>query len=180
MSDPRYTVTRRFAATPEVVLAAIRDAVTAGRRGTLPVRRLKGTRGVGGKVRGERFTVWPDRIWEGDTIELAGMVIPTDAGGSEVRASVLDDRNAPTQVLVLLVSTVVLVLTGNVEIAWFGVCFTALAAINAFRSAKGAINHDEAAFLQAWLNAVLDPLAASPPSDPARVDADPAATAASS
>ena len=180
MSVPRYTVTRRFAATPEVVLTAIRDSITAGSEGKLPVPRLKGTRGVGGKVRGERFTVWTDRIREGDTTDLAGTVISTNDGGSEVRASVMDSRNAPTHVLVLLVIAVILVLIGEGDVAWMAAGFAALAAINSFRSAKGAINHDEAAFLLAWLNAVLDPLDAWRPSHPARTDADQATTATSS
>lgn len=179
MSDPRYTIARRTPATPDTVLGAIRDAVTAGRRGALPVARLKGTRGVGGKVRGERFTVWPDRIWEGDRTELAGMVLPTDDGGSDVRASVLEDRNAPTRTLVLLVSTVILALTGNAELAWVGACFTALAAITSFRSADGIRNHGEAAFLVEWLNAVLDRLDA-PPVAPAEGEADPVPSASAS
>jgi hypothetical protein len=83
-------------------------------------------------------------------------------------------------VAVLLIIAVILALAGEGDIAWVAAGFAALAAIHAFRSAKGAIDHDEAVFLQAWLSAVLDPLDASPTADPARVDGDPAATAASS
>jgi hypothetical protein len=53
---------------------------------------------------------------------------------------------------------------GNGGGAWMLAGFAAWAAIiTSFRQATGLINHGEAAFLLAWLNAVLDPLASPDP-----------------
>lgn len=101
MSDPRYHVARRMDVPPEAVLAAIHKALATGYRGDPPLRRPKGTRGVRGNVRGDRFTAWLDGVSERDDTRLLGMVHPAD-GGSDVRASVLDEPGAGGQVLALL------------------------------------------------------------------------------
>jgi|GEM_PF-3878802 len=173
MSDPRYKVALRVPAPPDVVLAAIRHAIANTRRGDLPAHLQRGVRGLAGKVRGGRFTVRLDRT-EPDETDLVGRVVPVEGGGSDVRASVLDSHGAPTHALVLLGIAGGLALAGLGELAWIAAGFAALVAIIAtFRHATGLIDHDEAAFLVAWLRGVLDPLAAPHPRPPALIDADP-------
>lgn len=162
MSDPRYHVARRVDAPPDAVLAAIRDALATGWRGDPPLRHPKGTRGVRGKVRDERFTAWLDGVSERDDTRLLGTVHPAD-GGSDVRASVLDEPGANTAVVVLLGLAAIAALAG-IGGAWWIAGFAALGGIvTAVRRASGAINHREAAFLRDWLNAVLDRVQSSSP-----------------
>lgn len=173
MSDPRYLLARRISAPLGAVLADIRDAVARTHRRELPPHLQKGVAGMRGMVRGQRFTVGLEHTGEGvERTDLVGMVVPADGGGSDVRASVLDSRNAPVEALVLLGIAGLLALTGNGGAAWMLVGFAALVAIiTTFRQATGLIDHEEAAFLLDWLNAVLDPLA-SPDPGSARDDAD--------
>lgn len=165
MTRPRYRLARRVPAPPDAVLAAIRDAIAGTRRGDIPPSLQRGVRGVRGKVRGQRFTVALDHSGEGaDPTDLAGMVVPADDGGSEVRASVMDGRSAPTAALVLLGIAGVLALAGMEDFAWVLAGFAVLIIVIAtFRDAMGLIDRDQAAFLLQWLKAVLDRLA---PADP--------------
>ena len=165
MSDAKYRLARRIPAPPDAVLAAIRDALSGTQRRHIPPPLQKGVGGMRGKVRGQRFTVGLEHTGEGaEATDLVGMVVPAYGGGSDVRASVLDSRNAPVEALVLLGIAAVLALTGNGGAAWMLVGFAALVAIIAtFRDATGLTNHDESAFLLNWLNAVLDPLASPDP-----------------
>jgi hypothetical protein len=165
MSAPKYRLARRISAPPDAVLAAIRDALAGTQRRDLPPHLQKGVGGLRGKVRGQRFTVGLKHTGEGgEATDLVGMVVPADDGGSDVRASVLDSRNAPVEALMLLGIAGILALTGNGGAAWMLVGFAALVAIiTTFRQATGLIDHEEAAFLLEWLNAVLDPLASPDP-----------------
>jgi hypothetical protein len=165
MSGPEYRIARRIPAAPDAVLAAIRDAIARTQRRDIPPHLQRGVRGLRGKVRGQRFTVSLDHAGDGGgETDLVGTVVAADGGGSDVRASVLDSRNAPVEALVLLGIAGVLALTGNGGAAWMLVGFAALVAIiTTFRQATGRIEHEEAAFLLAWLNAVLDPLASADP-----------------
>lgn len=98
-----------------------------------------------------------------------------------MRASVLDSRSAPVEALVLLGVAGVLALTGNGGVAWMVAGLAALIAVaTTFRQPTGRINHEEAAFLLAWLNAALDSLAASPRVEGAVSDADPPRPASAS
>ena len=161
MRHPQYRLARRIPAPPDAVLAAIRNAIAGTRRRDIPPHLQKGVSGVRGKVRGPRFTVGLEQAGEsGDATDLVGMVVAADDGGSDVRASVMDSRGAPVHALVLLAVAAILVLTGSSGVAWMLAGFAALVAtVATIRNAKGLINDDEAAFLLAWLNGVLDPLA---------------------
>lgn len=159
--DPEYRLARRISAPPDAVLAAIRAAVDGTQRHDLPAPLQKGVRGMRGKVRGQRFTIGLEHTGEGpEETDLVGMVVPAKDGGSDVRASVMDSHGAPTHALVLLGIAGIFALAGSSGVAWMLAGFAALIAVIAtFRDATGLINHDEAAFLMDWLNAVLDPLA---------------------
>lgn len=161
MSDPRYHVGRRVDAPAEVVLAALTRSLRTARR-DLPLHRPKGVYGVGGRVRGDRFTVWPDRLMEGVDTQLVGMVRACDDGGSDVRASVLDEPGAGGLVLVLLALAAVAAVAGVGGAWWIAGGAAVVGGITAIRRAAGALNHAEAAFLRDWLNAVLADVQASP------------------
>lgn len=174
MSDPRYRVARHVPAPPDIVLAAIQGAIAGARRSDIPAPVRRGVRGLVGKVRGERFTLWLDHSSEGGSqTELIGMVVAAEGGGSDVRASAAQDRNAGPAALVAFGVAGVLAATGNGDIAWVAAGFGAILLIAAaIRSRTGITSHDEAAFLLQWLQAALDPLAAPTPA-PAQEDADP-------
>lgn len=180
MSDPRYRLARHVPAPPDAVLAAIQGAIADTRRSDIPAPVRKGVRGVVGKVRGERFTIWLDHSSEGGVTELIGMVVAAEGGGSDVRASAAQDRTAGPAALVAFGVAGVLAWTGNGEIAWVAAGFGAILLIEAaIRSKTGITSYDEAAFLLQWLQAALDPLA-PPATAPAPDGADPrSATAAS-
>lgn len=93
MSRPEYRVDRRVGAAPETVLAMIRDAAATTRRTALPPPVRKGGRGLRARVRGERFTVWVDEIFEGDGEDLHGWVLPDGDGTARVQASMQVERN---------------------------------------------------------------------------------------
>ncbi|HEY0020332.1 MAG TPA: hypothetical protein VGC13_28805 [Longimicrobium sp.] len=180
MSDPRYRVARHVPAPPDEVLAAIQGSIADARRSDIPAQVRKGVRGLVGKVRGERFSIWLDRIWEGDQTELVGMVVAAEGGGSDVQASAVQDHNAGPTALVVFGIAGVLAWTGNGGVAWvaagFGVLLVVTAAI---RSTTGITSHDEAAFLLQWLQTALDPLA--PPATASAPDAaDPESSTAAS
>lgn len=161
MSDPRYHVARRVDAPAEVVLAALTRSLRTARR-DLPLHRPKGVYGARGRLRGDRFTVWPDRLLEGVDTQLAGVVRACDDGGSDVRASVLDEPGAGGLVLVLLALAAVAAVAGIGGAWWLVGVAAVVGIITAVRRAAGAIDHAEAAFLRDWLNAVLDDVQASP------------------
>jgi hypothetical protein len=180
MSDPRYRLARHVPAPPGEVLAAIQGAIADARRSDIPAHVRKGVRGLVGKVRRERFTIWLDHSSEGGGTELIGMVVAAEGGGSDVRASATQDRTAGPSSLIAFGVAGVLVATGNGDIAWVAAGFGAILLIEAaIRSRTGITSHDEAAFLLQWLQAALDPLAA-PTAAPAPEDADPRSSAAAS
>jgi hypothetical protein len=175
MSRTHYRVDRRVGAAPERVLEMIRDAAPTTRWTALPPPVRKGSRGLRARVRGERFTVWVDEIFEGDGEDLHGQVLPDGDGTARVLASIQVERNAGAGVLLLLVLAGIVVLTGGPD-AWIFVGFAAVVGVfSAIRRAGGITNHDRAAFLVQWLDGVLDHLPAAPPSPP---DAHPATVGA--
>jgi hypothetical protein len=162
MKHPQYRVALRVPAPPDAVLVAIRRAFERTPRRDIPPRLQRGVHGLQGKVRGPRFTVFLEH--SGDTghhTDLVGMVLPSEDGGSDVRASVLDSHGAPADVLVLLGIAGVFALLGMGVFAWVTGGFAVMTAVIAtVRDATGLIDHDEAAFLVEWLNAALAPLGA--------------------
>lgn len=143
-------------APPDAVLGAVRDALATGHQGNPARRRPRGAQGARGRVRGYGFTVWISGGPEGDGTRLSGTVHPVEGGGSDVRASVLARQGAATDVLVALGMAVVAVIAG-IQRNWLIAGFAAASGIvAAVRRAAGAMNHDEAAFLREWVNAVLD------------------------
>lgn len=164
MSDPRYRMDRPVAAPPDAVLAAIHAAALKTNRSTIPAS-IRGVRGMRATVRGQRFTVALDEIYEGDVTDLHGWVVPAGEHGWRVQASVADDRNAGAVVAGLLVVAAAMVLLGA-DGAWWFVGFVAVIGISAaLRRAAAAMDHTRAAFLVAWLNRVLDGMDAPPRDD---------------
>jgi hypothetical protein len=180
MSDPRYRIARHVAAPPDAVLAALQRAIADARRSDIPAQLRKGVRRMVGKVRGERFTIWLDDSSEGGRTELVGMVVAAESGGSDVRASAVQDHNAGTTAMVVFGIAGVLAWAGSGDAAWVAAGFGVLLAVTAaIRSRIGITRHDEAAFLLQWLQGALDPFD-SPSAARALEDADPRpATAAS-
>lgn len=164
MSDPRYRVERRLEAPPDAVLAAIRQALTATRTADIPphLRRTTIT-GIAGGVRGPRFRVGFTQWAEGDVTEVVGHVVPADDGGSLVQASVADDRNAPAFIAVTLGIVLLVALAGGQAAAWIAGVAAVVGIMAWVRRAMGGVNHDEARFLVAWLEGVLDRFPPSPP-----------------
>jgi hypothetical protein len=183
MSDPRYRVARHVPAPPDAVLAAIRDALATARRSDIPAQVRKGVRGLVGKVRGERFTIWLDDSSEGGRTELVGMVVAAEGGGSDVRASAVQDHDAGPTAMVVFGIAGVLAWAGSGDVAWVAAGFGVLLAVTAaIRSRTGITSHDEAAFLLQWLQTALDPLDPldTPSAAPAPDDADPRPSAVAS
>lgn len=159
MSDPRYRVARHLSAPPDAVRAALAAALDDAGGGAALLRPPRGVRGVRGRVRGDRFNLWPNQRLEGDETELAGMIVPAADGGSQVRASVRDSPTAAGIALGMMGVGAVIGITAG-PVGWLLAGLGAASGIvTGLRRAAGAINHGEAAYLVAWLNAVLDPLA---------------------
>lgn len=151
MTNAEYRVERRVQAPPEVVLATILDAA---RRGQIHARLPRGTHGVGGKVRGERFSVVLASRDEGPMTVLVGMVAPAE-GGSVVRASVQYDRNAAPMGLALFGLAGVAAVAGVGGAWWIAVVAGLIAVPAIIGDAAGVMDHDQARFLVAWLDHAL-------------------------
>jgi hypothetical protein len=172
MRNAEYRVERRVQAPPEAVLAAIQDAA---RRGEIHARLPRGTRGVGGRVRGEHFTVVLGPRDEDPVTELVGMVVRAAGGGSVVRASVQYDRNAAPTDLAVMGLAVVAAGTG-VAGGWWLAAFASLFAMpSIIRDAAGVMGHDQARFVVAWLDHVLARFHAAPEPEPRTRDPAPRA-----
>lgn len=163
MSDERYVVDRRVGATPEMVEAAILQALAAARRGDLPRALPRRVHGLWGKVRGGRFTAWLHESSEGGGPDLHGWILPAGDGATRVHANVEEDRNTGPAVLGTMAFAGVLSLVGVEGAGWFAWVAVAVGAIAAIRRAAGAMDHAHARYLTAWLNGVLDGLPAAAP-----------------
>jgi hypothetical protein len=152
MRNAEYRVEHRVQAPPDAVLAAILDAA---RRGKTHAHLPRGTQGVSGKVRGERFSVVLVPRDERPMTVLVGMVAPAEDGGSVVRASVQYDRYAAPMGLALFGLAGVAAVAG-VGGAWWIAAVAGLIAVPAIISdAAGVMDDDQARYLVAWLDHVL-------------------------
>lgn len=168
MSRREYIVDRRVGASPDKVLARIGEKARSVPRSSLPHTVRRGARGLRGKVRGQRFTVWVDEVFDGDGTDLHGWVLPDGEGRARVHARVQSERRTWMFVLGLLVLAGVVTLTGG-EDGWMIAAGAAvLWIVSAARRAGGFMNHEHADFLLRWLNGVLDELPAASPAPPAR------------
>lgn len=169
MTKPRYLVDRRVGAAPEKVLATIREKAGSARRSTLPLPLRREMRGLRGKVRGQRFTIRFDEIFDGDGTDLHGWVLPDGDGRARVHARVEGGRHTGIAVLGLLVLAGVVTLRGGKDGWMIAALAAALGIISMVRRAGGFMNHEQAAYLTRWLNGVLDGLPAASPAPPASV-----------
>jgi hypothetical protein len=167
MSKPRYIVDRRVGAPPEKVLATIGEKAGSARRSTLPLPLRREMRGLRGKVRGQRFTVRFDEIFDGDGTDLHGWVLPDGDGQARVHARVQGGRHTGVAVLGLLALAGVVTLRGARDGWMIAALAAALWIISTVRRAGGFMNHEQAAYLSRWLHGVLDGLPAASPAPPA-------------